>query len=186
MTRAHPADLALVSLLRRSLPRWLSAAALRADADDFDRLPSPTTDDACSRFAEEIGRRVEGRYAILGIRLSALADTPDGRRATAAAKTIAEETGERALLDLVKDRYGLGSPPWWAAVCVAEMIPDLATRVALNALGAARAERRPDPVTDAIQLVEAFGRFRGEEAKPILVLPRLVRDDRPDALREQI
>jgi hypothetical protein len=168
MTRARPADLALVSLLRRSLPRWLSAADLKADADDFDHMPSPTNDDACSRFAEEIGRRVEGRYAVLGIRLVAIADTPDGRRAAAAAKTIAETTGERALLDLVRDRYGLGSPPWWAAVCVVEMIPNLASRVALNTVGAARAERRLDPVADAIRVVEAFARFRGEEASRIL------------------
>lgn len=167
MTRPRPADLALVHLLRVSLHRWLRAAGFEAEAATFDRMPAPITDSACDLWTEALDPGIAERFG-LGVGLGVLADTPEGRRVTEEAKTIAGSTGDRQLVGLVAEAFGIGSPPWWAAVVAADTVERLAVRVALASLAQARRERRPDPVADSIRLLGALARFRTADAAPIL------------------
>lgn len=167
MTRPRPADLALVHLLRRSLPSWLRAAGFEAEAAGFDRMPAPTTDRALGLWIDALDPGIAERFA-LGAALGVLADVPDGRRVTEAARKIPDVTGDRALLKFVADAFGVGTPPWWAAIAAVGTIEKLAERVALVSLAQASRERRPDPVADSIRLLGALARFRTEAAARIL------------------
>jgi hypothetical protein len=167
MTHPRSADLALIHLLRQSLPAWVSAADNKALAKAIEGLPSPTTDAVCCEWSEALDPLTVDRFA-LGAALGIIADTPEGRRVTEEARTIVDRSGDRALLQIIAAAYGSGSPSWWAAEVAVGTIEKLAQRVALVALNQALSEKSADPVTDALKPVEAIGQFRAEAAARIL------------------
>lgn len=167
MTRTRSADLALIHLLRESLPAWVSAADNKALAKAIEGLPSPTTDAVCCEWTEALDPLNVDRFA-LGAALGIIADTPEGQRVTEEAKTITNRSGDRALLQIVAAAYGSGSPSWWAAEVAVATIEKLAERVGLVTLNQALADKRSDPVSDALKLVEAIGQSRAEAAARIL------------------
>lgn len=169
MNRPHPAEAALTHLLCESLPAWVSAANNRALAKAIDGLPPPNTDAVCCEWTEALEPLNVDRFA-LGIALGIIADTPEGRRVTEEAKKIVDRSGDRALLQIVAAAYGSGSPSWWAAEVAVATIEKLAERVGLVTLNQALADKRSDPVSDALKLVEAIGQSRAKAAGSILTL----------------